>query len=119
MYTKRASSPNSRVNATFKILTKGIIGQTYHISSNLLISIEQLVNKIAKLSNVNKKNLVKIELERLGKDENYSLSSLKIRNELDWEEKINLEEGIKKTQKWILDNFNLIKNLSFNYKHKK
>ncbi len=106
-------------SATFKILTKGIIGQTYHISSNLLISIEQLVYKIAKLSNVNKKNLVKIELERLGKDENYSLSSLKIRNELDWEDKINLEEGIKKTQKWILDNFNLIKNLSFNYKHKK
>tara|TARA_B100000575_G_C23103622_1_gene636849 strand:+ start:512 stop:1528 length:1017 start_codon:yes stop_codon:yes gene_type:complete len=105
--------------ATYKILLKGKIGETYHISSNILISIKNLVFKIAKISNINKKNLVKIVDERLGKDQDYSLSSKKIRSELDWKDLINLDHGIKLTQKWVKDNIDEIKKMSFNYKHKK
>ena len=74
---------------------------------------------MAKISNINEKNLVKIDDERLGKDQSYSLSSVKIRNELNWNDKVSLDQGIYKTQQWILKNINKIQKLSFNYIHKK
>lgn len=105
--------------ATYKILKKGKNGETYHISSTQLISIKDLVNKIASLSNIDKKNLVKIEKDRLGKDHSYSLSSQKIRKTLKWNDKINLDKGLILTQKWIIKHIKTIKKMKFTYRHKK
>jgi len=105
--------------ATYKILKKGKNGNTYHISSQKLISIKDLVYKIANLSKVNKNDLVKIEDERLGKDHSYSLSSQKIRKTLNWDDKINLDQGLILTQNWILEYITTIKKMNFTYRHKK
>ena len=95
------------------------MGETYHISSNKLISIKDLVYKIGNLLKVNKNNLVKIEGERLGKDDSYSLSSQKIRKNLGWSDKINLDQGLILTKNWILLELEEIKKMNFTYKHKK
>ena len=105
--------------ATYNILKKGSLGETYHISSNKLISIKDLVYKIGNLLKVNKNNLVKMEGERLGKDDSYSLSSQKIRKNLGWSDKINLDQGLILTKNWILLEFEEIKKMNFIYKHKK
>lgn len=105
--------------ALLKILKKGNIGSTYHISTNEKISIYNLVKKICKIMNYNKDNLIISSKERLGKDKNYFLNSDNIRNELNWGDKISLEEGLKKVIGWILINYKYLKNQNTKYIHKK
>lgn len=105
--------------ALLKILKKGKIGSTYHISTNEKISIYNLVKKICKIMNYNKDNLIISSKERLGKDKNYFLNSDNIRNELNWGDKISLEEGLKKVIGWILINYKYLKNQNTKYIHKK
>ena len=45
--------------------------------------------------------------DRPGHDLRYSLDSSKIRNELNWNQKISFDDGIKKTVDWYLNNSNL------------
>ena len=56
--------------------------------------------------------------DRLGKDAAYLLDSAKARRELDWSEKINLEQGIEETIRWVKDNLETLKNESIEYIHK-
>ena len=59
-------------------LVKGIIGSTYHISTDKLISIKELVRLICKKMNKNFDELVEIK-ENTGKDLAYKLSSSKLK----------------------------------------
>jgi len=105
--------------ATYQISIKGKIGKTYHISTNNIISIKNLVKKIGVITKKNFNNLINISRERIGKDDTYNLSSKKIRAELQWSPSISIDEGIKKTLKWIDDNFADLKKEKLNYIHKK
>lgn len=106
-------------SATYKISIKGNIGKTYHISTNKIISIKDLVKKIGTFTKKNFNNLVNISKDRIGKDDTYNLSSKKIRKELNWKPVINIDEGIKKTLNWIDDNYAILKKEKTNYIHKK
>ena len=110
---------NDVSEATLKVITKGIAGETYHISTKEFISIKELVKKISKMTNVNIKNLVEISDERLGKDQAYLLDAKKIRKDFGWKDKINLSDGLQSTLRWIDDNINILKKLPVEYKHKK
>ncbi len=105
-------------SATYKILKNGKIGECYHISTNDLISIRDLVKKICDLNNSDFNSLVIDSDERLGKDQSYMLDSNKIRNELNWSEKINLNDGIIQTIDWVSSNIKTLKQLPHNYIHK-
>jgi dTDP-glucose 4,6-dehydratase len=105
--------------ATFKILKKGKIGDTYHISTNELISIKNLTKSIYKLSGSNFNHNVKISADRIGKDYKYDLSSAKISKKLKWKAKTSLTSGLLKTKKWINLNFKELKYENKNYTHKK
>ena len=107
------------MNATYKIINKGTVGNTYHISNNNLISIKKLVIKICKLMEYDHNKLINVTEERMGKDKSYKLNSNKIRDELNWNEKIQLEDGLKKVIKWVDNNFKVIKKLNLEYIHKK
>lgn len=102
-----------------KILKKGRIGQTYHISTNRLISIKNLIKLIFKIEKSSFTKNVKFSAERLGQDQYYKLNSQKMRNNLGWKEKISLENGILDTISWVKKHKNTIKNLNLNYIHKK
>lgn len=105
--------------ALYKILVRGKIGETYHISTNHFISIKNLVSKICKNENKSFSSSVNLINERIGKDQEYRLNSSKLRNQLNWRDRIDLDTGLLITQKWIKDNFIKLSKISLNYKHKK
>ena len=70
-----------------------------------------MVYKICKITNYNFDDIVVDTEERLGKDKNYLLDSKKIRNEMEWNESINLEDGIKDTINSIDSNLIELKKL--------
>ena len=104
-------------SATYKIIQKGIIGETYHISTNKFISIKNLVKKINKM--LIKKKLYKNAKDRIGKDKYYLLSSDKIRTKLKWKDKVSLDLGLDLTVKWIKNNFKPLSRMQMEYVHKK
>ena len=107
------------VRATYKIALKGRKGQIYHISDNKLITILNLVKKIFKICGFDFKQKILIGPERKSKDKIYSLSSMKLRRELNWNINVNLEKGLKKTLEWFLKNQKKLKRQKIYYKHKK
>lgn len=106
-------------NALLKIVKKGTIGQTYHISTNEYISIKDLVKKICSITNLTFNNFTKIEKDRIGKDQAYLLDSSKIRTKLKWHDTISLDKGLIDTLNWVKNNINLLNKLPNEYKHKK
>lgn len=105
--------------ALYKIFTKSNqFGSTYHISTNEIISIKNLVLKIFELMDIDPKDLIKVTSEREGKDFGYLLNSDKIRSELKWKDKITLDKGIRDTISWIKNNIKVLKKHPRVYKHK-
>ena len=105
--------------ATYLISKKGKIGETYHISTKEFISIQRLVKKIAKLQNLSFKKLCKIEIDRVGKDHSYKLSSSKLTKKLKWKPSISIDQGLLLTKIWIDNNYIRLKKLGLKYQHKK
>jgi dTDP-glucose 4,6-dehydratase len=104
----------------FKILEKGKIGESYHLSDNNFISIKELVIKICKKLNVDYREcVIEKKEDRLGKDFIYKLNSEKIFNELKWKATTSLESGIEQTINWVKKNFTKFKNKNLEYIHKK
>ena len=106
------------VNATIDITLKAEPGSSWHISTNEALSIKDLIHKICTLTKVNFQEIVNIDEERLGKDQNYLLDSEKIRSIFNWEDKVNLDEGITKTLNWVKSNLVALKELPWEYQHK-
>ena len=105
--------------ATYQIMKKGRSGHFYHVSNNEYIKIKNLIKKICKLLNISFKKVTKITKERTGKDFFYKLSSSKIRNELNWNPKINLNNGINRVLSWYKLNRKKIRKSDTFYTHKK
>lgn len=105
--------------ATYAICKKGKIGETYHISTNRLISIKNLVKKIYLKKSKKNLKLIKHKKDRVGKDQLYHLSSKKLRDQLKWKPKFSLEQGLFFTEKWIENNIKKLSETNFNYSHKK
>ena len=49
-------------------------------------------------------DLIEFVEDRPGHDFRYSMNSSKIRNELNWNIKVNFDEGLKKTIDWYFSN---------------
>jgi dTDP-glucose 4,6-dehydratase len=104
--------------ATWKIMCNGQNGQTYHIATNQTISIRDLVEKICEKLDVTLDDCVDFVGDRTGKDLAYHLDSGKVRNELEWSDKVSLDQGLDSCIDWVRANLDVIKCQSFNYKHK-
>lgn len=105
-------------SATLKIAQAGIIGHTYHISTDRSISIRDLVELICVMLGKNFTDHVDFSMERLGKDRAYLLDSSKLKSELLWADSISLETGIEQTSNWIRSNLDQLANEPTNYMHK-
>lgn len=109
---------NDVSSATLKIATKGIPGESYHISTNDKISIRGLVEKICDLTSTSFSDLVNVSDDRLGKDQAYLLYSNKLRNDFSWQDEIGLNEGLTDTLTWVDNNLDLLEKLPADYIHK-
>ena len=85
------------------VLEKGKIGDIYNISSGIfrenLEVTRMLVNMMGKGP-----ELISFVEDRKGHDFRYAIDSSKIRKELGWEPKVQLEEGLKETVRWFIEN---------------
>jgi dTDP-glucose 4,6-dehydratase len=97
-------------NAIFNILTNGKSGESYNISASNEIDNITIVKKILALMNKSE-DLIEFVEDRPGHDFRYSMDSQKTKKELNWQTKVNFEEGIKKTVDWYLSNREWWKNI--------
>jgi dTDP-glucose 4,6-dehydratase len=104
--------------ATWRIAQHAPIGETYHISTDRIIAIKDLVALICNMLKVPFDAHVKIVGERLGKDSAYWLNSTKLRIQLGWQEKISLEKGLQETLHWAQTNIETLKQQPIHYIHK-
>jgi dTDP-glucose 4,6-dehydratase len=110
---------NDVSSALSAIMLEGKIGDSYHISTNEMISIFELVETIALLLDVEVEELVEQVPEHPGKDFAYQLSSEKIRTELSWSDKTTLQAGLADTLAWVKSNLDTLRVLPTTYEHKR
>src|SRR3989344_3277459 len=95
---------NDHVSAIDLILQKGKIGETYLVGGlKNGISNLDIVKKILVLVGESE-DLIKLVPDRLGNDRRYDIDWSKIKNELGWEPKHDLDEALKITVEWYKKN---------------
>lgn len=104
--------------ATLAIAQKGVSGETYHLSTDLYLSIRDLVQRICNRMHVRFEDAVEIVDERPGKDAAYLLNSSKARTAFGWTDHISLDAGIDECIAWIERDLEEICRQPFDYIHK-
>lgn len=109
---------NDVSDATWRIMLKGENGHTYHISTDAIVSIHDLVQLICDKLNVSFADHVEMVGERLGKDASYQLDSTKLRTQLNWQDHISLDQGLDECIAWTQQYFDALKEHPYDYIHK-
>lgn len=104
--------------ATWMITKDAPVGETYHISTNRIVSIRELVELICKMLGKSFEDCVDVAPDRIGKDDAYWLNSDKIKAELGWCERISLESGLEDCIAWIQDNLEVLSTQPVDYEHR-
>ena len=100
-------------NAILSVISKGVSGESYNISSNNEIDNISIVKKI--LSIMKKTDeLIEFVEDRPGHDFRYSMNSDKLRKHMNWKPNVNFDEGLEKTINWYTSNSEWHKNFSEN-----
>jgi dTDP-glucose 4,6-dehydratase len=104
-------------DAIYKILKYGEFGESYNIGgnnqpTNLFIT-QKICGILDELIPTNKsyKELIEFVKDRPNHDRRYDLCFDKIGNELSWEPKYNLEDGLRKTVIWYLNNLDWVQHI--------
>ena len=102
---------DDHAQALLLVLEKGYIGQSYNIGSENELTNLELVQKLCKildhlqpLSLGTYSELITFVDDRPGHDTRYAINPKRIRNELGWKPLTTLEQGLKKTVCWYLEN---------------
>lgn len=100
--------------ALYKVVTEGVVGETYNIGGHnekanievvktICALLEELVpNKPEGVSQYS--DLITYVKDRPGHDVRYAIDATKIANELGWKPEETFESGIRKTVEWYLNN---------------
>lgn len=105
-------------HATQLIGDSGNNGEIYHISTQRMITIRAIVEMLCEMMNVPFEKVCEVTDDRLGKDAAYLLDTKKIRTELSWEDKIELENGLQRTIDWVSSNLHTLSKQPLEYIHK-
>ena len=100
--------------ALFEVFKRGKIGEFYNIGSNENINNLNITSKLLKIFKdkmINTKSKIVFINDRPGHDRRYALNSNKLIKELNWKKKIKIEEGLKKTVNWYIENLTYFKSL--------
>lgn len=99
-------------DAIWTILQKGEVGESYNIGGENQPSNLEIVRTICRIldekapraSGLGHEDLITYVADRPGHDRRYAMNITKIRNELGWAPKLQLEEGLRSTIEWYLSN---------------
>jgi dTDP-glucose 4,6-dehydratase len=105
-------------SATLAIARHSEPGDCWHISTQRIVSIREVIEIICGRLGVRFEDAVEIVGERAGKDAAYELDSTKLRSRLGWADRVDLEAGIDATIGWVKSNLTIIKTLPVDYVHK-
>ena len=105
-------------NATHMVATQGEPGETYHISTNEIVTVRELVEKICQKLGADFSACVEVVGERLGKDAAYMLDSTKICQSLGWKDKVSLDDGLDDCIEWVKSNLEDLRREPWDYIHK-
>jgi dTDP-glucose 4,6-dehydratase len=104
--------------ALYKVVTEGVVGETYNIGGHNEKQNIDVVNTICALLDELRapaenglpvksyKELITFVKDRPGHDLRYAIDATKIKNELAWVPEETFESGIRKTVIWYLENLN-------------
>ncbi|ALD02818.1 dTDP-glucose 4,6-dehydratase [Acinetobacter albensis] len=100
--------------ALYKVVTEGVVGETYNIGghnekANLEVvhAICDLLEELAPIKPegiAQYKDLITYVKDRPGHDVRYAIDATKIKNELNWVPEESFETGLRKTVQWYLKN---------------
>jgi len=96
--------------ALLLVATKGQIGETYNIGGDAEATNISIVKQICALldeavpSDAPREELITYVADRPGHDFRYAIDATKIQTELKWKPSVTLEEGLRQTVQWYLDN---------------
>ena len=98
--------------ALYKVVTEGVVGETYNIGGHNEKQNIEVVRTICKILDELKpqangqvyESLITFVKDRPGHDLRYAIDASKIKNELGWMPEESFETGIRKTVQWYLNN---------------
>ena len=96
--------------AILMVLLEGEIGEIYNIGGDSEVSNIDLIKDLLKILD-KPESLITFVTDRPGHDLRYAINHDKITKDLSWKPKIKLDEGLKKTVKWYLDNNGWLNNI--------
>ncbi len=97
-------------DALLTVLEQGRLGRSYNIGGENEARNIDLVQKICALldemrpTQTPHADLITFVADRPGHDARYAIDPSRIRNELGWRPSVTLDEGLRKTVRWYLDN---------------
>jgi len=85
--------------AIYEVFTRGKVGEKYNIGGECEVRNIDLIKKLLDLLG-GSEDLIEYVNDRPGHDLRYSIDNAKIRTDLGWVPKYNLEQGLEKTIEW-------------------
>ena len=103
--------------ALYKLFIKGKNGENYNVGSNINLKNIDLVKKIIKLFKkqnikLSSKSKIIFVKDRPGHDYRYALNCKKIKKEIKWKIKTDIDAGLFNTIKWYYKNNNFLDRMS-------
>ncbi|HUQ11460.1 MAG TPA: GDP-mannose 4,6-dehydratase [Steroidobacteraceae bacterium] len=105
-------------DATLRIAREGAPGEAFHISTDRIVSVRELVEMICARMGAKFADCVDVAPERPGKDAAYMLDSGKLRKTLGWTDRVSLEQGLDETVAWVERFYPELKSQPLDYVHK-
>lgn len=102
------------VDAIYKVIQKGRIGETYNIGANNQLTnlkvVKMLCDFVDKhegypLKGSSSRELISFVEDRPGHDLRYAIDASKIMNEIGWRPRKSFSEGLFETVSWYIDNY--------------
>ena len=97
-------------DALLTVLAKGAVGRSYNIGGENELSNLDLVRQICGILDemrpgpVRYRDLITFVADRPGHDARYAIDPARMRGELGWRPSVTVEEGLRRTVRWYLDN---------------
>ena len=97
-------------DALLTVLAKGAVGRSYNIGGENELSNLDLVRQICGILDemrpgpVPYSDLITFVADRPGHDARYAIDPARMRGELGWRPSVTVEEGLRRTVRWSLDN---------------